>query len=153
MATLTSALSITGTINGRTIGFTNTYTLAGVLDGAHRNGQVPANGQTTMMKGTGGSGTGPAPPVNYAYPAFVCAINKSTGVDLQFSMSEETSGTMIGVLLRPKEFFLMHSNATNGCWVVTATATTITLIDNDKFTIGPADEATVSFDVMGAYKA
>lgn len=152
MATLTSALSITGTINGRAINFANTFTLTGVLDGAHRNGKVPSNGIITMMKGTGGAGTGPAPPVNYAYPVFTCAINKSTGVSMKFEMAEQTSSTLIGVLLRPKEFFLMHSNGVNGCWVVTATPTVVTLIDNDTFRVAPMDEAAVSFDVVAAYK-
>lgn len=129
MSTLTSTIAITGTINGRSINISHTYTNEDIIDA----GVMSEEGVGQIHHSTLGS----APNNSYiqANPEYLAMVNKDAhGVT---KMIMNTSGGDINFYLLPGTIAVLTSSPGTGIALATGTGTSIALGDLTIITSNP----------------
>lgn len=129
MSTLTSTIAITGTINGRSINISHTYTNADIIDA----GVMSEEGVGQQHLITGGDGANNS--FVQTNPEYLAMVNKDAHGVTQMIMS--TSGGDINFYLLPGTIAVLTSSPGTGIALATGTGTSIALGDLTSITSDP----------------
>ena len=150
MADLVSTLTITGTINGRTVTYSNIFTVEDIEDAGDI---VGTSAQNNVLSG-GAAFPGDPPSMDYSAPQFMVFQNTADSDRLQLTMTNNTGPVNAVVHLNPGEMFILNKATDGGGFNNSATATTTTFLDLDNLacatveTTGPEGP----YRVFAAYK-
>lgn len=129
MSTLTSTIAITGTINGRSINISHTYTNEDIIDA----GVMSEEGVGQQHIATGGDASNNS--YIQANPEYLAMVNKDAhGVT---KMIMNTSGGDINFYLLPGTIAVLTSSPGTGIALATGTGTSIALGDLTNITSNP----------------
>ena len=150
MADMTSTLTFSGVINGKTVTYTNTYTVTDVEDAADN---IMASAPDPILSG-GASFPLTNPTMDYSSPQFMIFQNTSDCDRLSLTMTNSTGPVNASVTLNPGEMFILYKVTYGGGFNNSAAATTTTFLDLD--TLSCATVETTGPDgpyrVFAAYK-
>lgn len=131
MADMTSTLTFSGVINGKTVTYTNTYTVTDVEDAADN---IMASAPDPILSG-GASFPLTNPTMDYSSPQFMIFQNTSDCDRLQLTMTNNTGPVNASVTLNPGEMFIMNKANDGGCFNDSGTATTSTFLDLEQASV------------------
>ena len=123
MADFTSAIRISGVLDGRTINVTHTYLVEDVDDIFH----ITARASRSLQP----SYTG----FEYDYPSYLLMINRSKAGEFVVKMEDSVGPTVMGTNLHPGEFCVLAPDTALGPFNVSSTATTTTYLDCDSILV------------------
>jgi len=150
MADLVSTLTISGTINGKTVTYSNTFTVTDIEDAGDI---VGTSAQNNVLSG-GAAFPGDPPSLDYSAPQFMIFQNTSDCDRLILTMTNSAGPVDASVHMNPGEMFILNKATDGGAFNNSASATTTSFLDLDNLscatveTTGPEGP----YRVFAAYK-
>lgn len=148
MATLTSTLTFSGTINGRAISYSNTFTITGILDAADNSGL------SDELGGILSSSSAVTPWMDYSSPQFMTFYNASDSDPLLLQLSGNPGPVSIQLTIPPGGFFIGNKAGDGGFFNISATATTTSFVDLDQVNVEVVNDGGPKgpYRIFAAYK-
>jgi hypothetical protein len=119
MADLTSVITITGQLQGRSISVSSTAVISDIDDVFHVTSQSSRGLQPNYTN------------FEYDHPSYLLFVNRSKAGEFVARMVDATAVITLGANMHPQEFCVMSPDTGLGAFNLSSTATTTTYLDVD----------------------